>query len=101
MFARVARYKVPQSRFGEVIPAFKESVEGLRELDGHAGGYLIVDPENCTCLTLTLWESRASLESSEMRATRLRREAIDTVDGEILSVETGEVALDFSQTAQV
>ncbi len=101
MFARVARYKIPPSRFGEVIPTFQESVEALRDLEGHAGGYLITDPENCTALTLTLWESQQALQNSEMRAARLRGQAIDAVDGDTLSVETGEVALDFSQAAQI
>ncbi len=101
MFARVARYKIPQNRFGEVIPAFRESVEGLQEAEGLAGGYLLIDPENCTALTLTLWDNQQSLQNSEMRATRLRGQALEAVDGETLSVETGEVALDFSQKAQV
>ena len=101
MFARVARYKIPESRFGEVIPAFRDSIEGLREAEGLSGGYLIVDPESCTAMTVTLWESREALQGSEMRATRLRGQAVDAVDGEVLFVDTGEVAIDFSQTAQV
>ena len=101
MFARVARYKVPQSRFGEVIPAFRESIEGLREAEGLAGGYLITDPESCTAMTVTLWETREALQGSEMRATRLRGQAVDAVDGEIQFVDSGEVAIDFSQTTRV
>ena len=101
MFARVARYKIPSARFGEVVPAFRESVEGLQDVEGLAGGYLLIDQENCTALTLTLWDSREALQSSEMRASRLRSQAIDRVDGEIQSVDTGEVAIDFSKTAQV
>ncbi len=101
LFARVARYRIPASRFGEVVPAFRESIEGLRDLEGLSGGYLVVDPENYTALTLTLWESREALQSSEMRAVRLRGQAVEAVEGEIVSVDTGEVAIDFSQAAQV
>jgi heme-degrading monooxygenase HmoA len=101
MHARVVRYKIPQERFGEVVSAFREPVEQLREVDGNRGGYLLIDRENCTALTLTLWENQAALESSEVAASRLRSEAINAIDGEIQTVDKCEVALDFSDEARV
>jgi heme-degrading monooxygenase HmoA len=101
MYARVVRYQVPQKRFGEVVPAFREAVEGLKDIDGNNGGYLLIDPDNCTALTITLWETREALEASEMRASRLRNQAVDAVDADIVATDRGEVALDFSQSAAV
>ncbi|HKF14440.1 MAG TPA: antibiotic biosynthesis monooxygenase [Gaiellaceae bacterium] len=101
MFARVVRYQIPQKRFGEVVPAFRNAVEGLREIDGNNGGYLLIDPDNCTALTVTLWQSREALEASEIRASRLRGEAVDAVDAQIVATDRCEVALDFSQPAAV
>jgi heme-degrading monooxygenase HmoA len=101
MFARVVRYQVPQNRFGEVVPAFRDAVEGLRDIPGSSGGYLLIDPDNSSALTITLWETREALASSEVRASRLRGEAVDKVDAEIKAMDICEVALDFSEPARV
>jgi heme-degrading monooxygenase HmoA len=101
MHARVARYQIPSERFGEVVPAFREAVERLKEVEGNKGGYLLIDRDNCTALTLTLWENQAALEASEVAAGRLRSEAVNAVDGEIQTVDRCEVALDFSEQARV
>jgi heme-degrading monooxygenase HmoA len=101
MFARIARYKVSEAKFGEVVPAFRDAVEQLREIDGNRGGYLLIDRDNCTATTLTFWENQAALEASEVAASRLRSEAINTVDGEIQNVDRCEVALDFTEAARV
>jgi heme-degrading monooxygenase HmoA len=101
MFARVVRYQIPEARFGEVVPAFRESVEQLRDIEGNKGGYLLIDRDNCTALTLTLWDNQATLQASEVSATKLRSDAIDAVDGEIQTIDRCEVALDFSEQATV
>ena len=101
MFARVARYKIPQERFGEVVTAFREPVERLRTIEGNRGGYLLIDRDNCTATTVTLWENQAALESSEVAARQLRTEAVDALDGEIQTVDRCEVGIDFSEPAPV
>ena len=101
MFARVVRYQIPEARFGEVVPAFREAVEQLRDIEGSKGGYLLIDRDNCTATTLTLWDNQAALQASEVSATKLRSDAIDTVDGEVQSIDRCEVALDFSEQATV
>jgi heme-degrading monooxygenase HmoA len=101
MFARVVRYQIPEARFGEVVPAFREAVEQLREIEGNKGGYLLIDRDNCTALTLTLWANQAALQASEVSATKLRSDAIDAVDGEVQTIDRCEVALDFSEQATV
>jgi quinol monooxygenase YgiN len=68
MFARIARYKVSEAKFGEVVPAFRDAVEQLREIDGNRGGYLLIDRDNCTATTLTFWENQAALASLQRAA---------------------------------
>ena len=99
MFARVARYRYPEERIDEAVDAFRTASEGLRELEGNVGGYLLVDRDNSTALTVTFWESRLALEASEVQASRLRSDAINEVEGEVQAVDRCEVAIDFSETA--
>jgi heme-degrading monooxygenase HmoA len=101
MFARVVRYQIPEARFGEVVPAFRDAVEQLRDIEGSKGGYLLIDRDNCTATTLTLWDNQAALQASEVSATKLRSDAIDAVEGEVQSIDRCEVALDFSEQATV
>jgi heme-degrading monooxygenase HmoA len=101
MFARVVRYQIPEARFGEVVPAFREAVEQLRDIEGSKGGYLLIDRDNCTATTLTLWDNQAALQASEVSATKLRSDAVDAVEGEVQSIDRCEVALDFSEQATV
>ena len=97
MFARVARYRYPADRFDEAVEAFRAASEALRDIAGNVGGYLLVDRDNSTALTVTFWESRGAMEASEVQASRLRSSAINAVEGEIEAVDRCEVALDFSE----
>jgi heme-degrading monooxygenase HmoA len=99
MFARVARYRYPEERYDEAVEAFRAASESLRGLNGNVGGYLLVDRDNSTALTVTFWESRGAMEASEVQASRLRSSAINAVEGEIEAVDRCEVALDFSEVA--
>ncbi len=100
MFARVARYQIPEENLDDAVEAFREAVEQLRELQGNAGGYLLVDRDNSTALTVTFWENRAAMESSEVQASRLRSQAVAPHGGEIQAVDRCEVALDFTELSR-
>jgi heme-degrading monooxygenase HmoA len=99
MFARVARYRYPEERLDDAVDAFRTASEGLRALQGNVGGYLLVDRDNSTALTVTFWENRQAMEASEVGASRLRSVAINAVEGEVEAVDRCEVAVDFSETA--
>jgi heme-degrading monooxygenase HmoA len=101
MYARIARYRIPIDHFGTVVEAFREVVEEVQNIEGNKGGYLLVDPDNSTALSVTFWDNRVAMEGSEVRATRLRSEAIETLEGDVQSVDRCEVALDFSQQVGV
>jgi heme-degrading monooxygenase HmoA len=101
MHSRVARYKIPEEKIDEAIAAFEQAVEELRGISGSRGGYLLIDRENCTGLTVTFWEDRAALDASEVQASRLRSQAIGPLGGEITAVDRCEVALNFSELTTV
>jgi heme-degrading monooxygenase HmoA len=98
MYARVARYEVPPERLEAAAESFREAGAGLAQLDGFEGGYLLVDDEDGSLLTMTLWRSRTALESSETRASLLRGRAAQAVEGAVQSVRCYEVASELGET---
>jgi heme-degrading monooxygenase HmoA len=95
MLARVARYEVNQDRLTDAIDAFSEAGKEVEQLDGFAGGYVLIDHEDGRTMTVTLWESDAALEDSEPTARSARNRAAGAVDGSVLSVEKFEVSLEL------
>lgn len=92
MHARVARYELQADRMDDAVEAFGEAAAQIEELEGFAGGFVLVDPEDGRTMTLTLWQTVAALENSERAASSARRQAADAVGGSVLSVESFEVA---------
>ena len=99
MLARVARYEVQSERIDAAVQAFGEAAKQVEQLDGFAGGYVLVDPEDGRTMTVTLWDNAGMLENSERVAGKARREAAEAVDGSVLSVEKFEVAQELSGRA--
>jgi heme-degrading monooxygenase HmoA len=97
MLARVARYEVDPARIDAAVEAFAKAAGEVEQLQGFAGGYVLVDPEDGRTMTLTLWENAAVLENSESVAGRARRRAAESVDGSVLSVEKFEVAQELGR----
>jgi heme-degrading monooxygenase HmoA len=97
MLARVARYEVPADQIDSAAEAFGQAAVEIEELEGFAGGYVLVDPEDGRTMTVTLWENRLTLENSERKASSARREAAGAVGGSVLSVEKFEVAHQLGQ----
>ena len=96
MLARVARYEVEAGRIGDAVQAFGEAATMIEELQGFAGGYVLVDQSDGRTMTLTLWDNAAALENSESAAVRARRKAAGAVGGSVLSVETFEVSRELA-----
>ena len=99
MLARVARYEVYPARIDAAVQAFAAAAGEVEQLQGFAGGYVLVDPEDGRTMTVTLWENAAVLENSESVAGRARRRAAEAVDGTVLSVEKFEVAQELHRQA--
>ena len=82
----------------EGVEAFREAASQLASLDGLQGGYVLTDEEEGVVMTITLWESRAAMDASEVRAARLRQEAAKQADGEVTSVQCLEVAVEIGSS---
>lgn len=100
MFARVVRYRVDPERCDEALEAFEEAAKTIGDIDGITGGYVMVDGEEGRIVTMTLWEDQSKMEASEVRASRLRQEALRTVEGDIDSVERLRITAGIANDAQ-
>jgi heme-degrading monooxygenase HmoA len=89
--ARLARYAIEPDRIDDALAGFREAGRDLSELEGFQGGHVLVDYDQGTLMTLTLWQDRAALERSEVRAASLRQRALRSVEGEVQSVNSYEV----------
>lgn len=95
MHARVARYGIDPDKLDDALDALREAGRELAELEGYKGGHVLVDYDDGTLITLTLWENRAAIDKSEVRAASLRQRAIRVVDGEVQSVTCYEVPFEL------
>jgi heme-degrading monooxygenase HmoA len=96
VFARVVRYTVEPDRCTEALEALEEAAKEIGKIDGISGGYVLADGDSGRLITVVLWESQAAMEASEVRASRLRQEALRKVEGDIESVERLRVASEIS-----
>ncbi len=98
MFARASTYELPEERRDEAPRFFREALDRIRQCDGFQGGYFLLSCDGDRAMTLTLWDSRASMEASGVMASRLRSEAARQADGGVISVEEFEVAVDADRS---
>lgn len=100
MFARLARYEIPSGRLGDAVESFSAAGAGLGALEGFHNGYVLVDEEESSLMTLTLWDNRSALETSEARAGMLRQRACREVDGLVQSVTSYEVVAELGNESE-
>lgn len=99
MFARVARYEVEPAKTDEAVAAFRDAAAQLEGLNGLKGGYVLTDAEDGVIMSMTLWESRAAMEDSEVQAAGLRQQAAKQVDGVVVSVHCLDVVVEIDAPA--
>lgn len=99
MFARIVRYSVDPDRCDEALAAFEQAAQQIGDIDGITGGYVMADGETGRIVTVTLWEDRQKMEASEVRASRLRQEALRSVEGDVESVERLRVTTGIANEA--
>ena len=75
MFARVSTYEIPPHQAREAEESFEQALGQIRALKGLEAGYLLMNPETGRVVTMTLWDSAATMEASHVTASRLRTEA--------------------------
>jgi heme-degrading monooxygenase HmoA len=95
VYARLARYAIDPDRIGDAVESFREAGRELSQLEGFRGGHLLVDSEEGSLLTLTLWEDRAAMDRTEVRAAGLRQRALRSVDGDVQAVTCYEVPFEL------
>ena len=95
MHARVARYAIEPDKIVDALDGFRDAGRELADLEGFKGGHVLVDYDEGTLITLTLWENRAAIDRSDVRAASLRQRAIRSVDGEVQSVTCYEVPFEL------
>ncbi len=96
MYARMSVYELPRDRSLEATESFREAIDGIKEVGGLKAAYFLLtceDESQEKAIALTLWEDRAAMETSRIRAARLRADAARAVEGEVVSVEEFEVAI--------
>ena len=91
MLARVSRYEIEPERCDEAVEAFMSAGKGIAGLDGFHSGFVLVDAETGAVATVTFWEDEQSFDAGATRAVAARREAIGSVDGDVVSVQTFDV----------
>jgi heme-degrading monooxygenase HmoA len=87
VFARIVRYTVDPDRCDEALAAFERAAQEIGDIEGITGGYVMADGDSGRIVTVTLWEDQGKMEASEVRASRLRQEALRSVEGDVESVE--------------
>jgi heme-degrading monooxygenase HmoA len=96
MHARVARYRIEPDRCQDAVASFTEAGAEIAKLDGFRDGYVFVDADDGEILTITVWDSNASLDASDMKATSARRRAAEAVDGIVEAVSRYGVAVELT-----
>jgi heme-degrading monooxygenase HmoA len=89
--ARVSSY---QGDVDRLIEGFERQADLVRELDGFARAYLLVDRAGSRAMIVALWDSAEALEASASRAAHLREEASETAAATVGLVDSYEVALE-------
>lgn len=93
MWARVSTYQFPSD---DVDGSAERFSQALGELDepGLERAELLIDRSSGKALTITVWDSEETLQSSVETANRLRSSAADAAGGSILDVSHYEVVQD-------
>ena len=97
MHARISTYDLPEEHRSEGVRAFREALEAIAECPGFTDGYYLVSCDGERAMTLTLWDTRATMEASRVKASRVRSEAAGKTDGGVVSSEEFEVAVELSR----
>jgi heme-degrading monooxygenase HmoA len=96
MFARVSTYQGETER---LLEGFRRTTEPLAQLDGFERAHLLTDSKAGLAMTITLWDSQATMEASAEWANKAREHAAHDSGTTVESVRTYEVALTADKAA--
>jgi Antibiotic biosynthesis monooxygenase len=95
VYARLARYAIEPEHVDDAVEGFRGAGREISQLEGFRGGHILVDYDEGSVLTMTLWEDRNTLDRSEVRAAALRQNAVRSSEGEIQSVTVYRVPFEL------
>lgn len=94
MFARVSTLNGPPDLLEASVGVIRQDVlPAFRGRPGFKGILSLVNPEQGTSITISLWQSEADMHASDKEAQSLRAAAAEAGDDQILSVGRYEVGL--------
>jgi heme-degrading monooxygenase HmoA len=93
MHARVSTYTGEAER---LLDGFQSVTGPLEEMEGFSQAYFLVDRGNNKAISITIWESEDALLASASKADELRKDASDSADASIDSIEHYEIAITTS-----
>jgi heme-degrading monooxygenase HmoA len=95
MFARVSTIEGNLERLDDSIRDYQsQTIPTLRNVQGFKDAYLLVDRNSGRTISITMWETRESLQSSTATANTLRARAAQTISAsQPPKVEIYEVAV--------
>jgi hypothetical protein len=97
VYARLSTYELPDDAGRDAEQAFRGALRAIDECNGLADAMYLVSCDGGRALTLTRGDSRAEMEASRVRATRVRIDAAHQVDAAVVSTEEFEVAFAISR----
>jgi heme-degrading monooxygenase HmoA len=101
VYARMSTYELPAEAGRDAEQAFREALRKIDQCPGLGEGMYLVSCDGSRAVTLTLWDSRAEMDASRVKATHLRMDAAHEVDAAIVSTEEFEVAFALSRDLAV
>jgi heme-degrading monooxygenase HmoA len=96
MFARVSTY---QGGTEQLLEGFRRTTEPLAQLEGFERAYFLTDAAADRAVTVTLWDSQATMAASAEWASKAREHAAHDSGAAVESVRTYEVALTAEKPA--
>jgi len=93
VFARLSTCEIPEDRAPKAIRSFADALETIASCRGLREAYFLVSGDSNRGLALRLWDDHDSMSAARVLASRLRSDAIRTVDGAVVSVDEFEVAV--------
>ena len=96
MFARVSTYQGDTER---LLDGFRRTTEPLTQLEGFERAYFLTDSAAGRAVTVTLWDSAATMASSAEWASKAREHAAHESGATVKSVRSYEVALTAEKSA--
>ncbi len=88
MYARVITF--PGNHVKEVVE-FLKNVDS-KDFEGVKGSYVLADPSNEKTMTVTLWESKDTLEATMPAAEKVAKQIVKDITGMPPKIDVYEVA---------